>query len=84
MEFLRAIGPVFNFLLLAGALFFLTRKRIRKRSGGVHPVGAALAHAFADDGAAIQKCARAEDDSPDRVNAACLGHNGGHVAVGDA
>ena len=30
MEFLRAIGPVFNFLLLAGALFFLTRKRIRK------------------------------------------------------
>lgn len=26
MEFLRAIGPVFNFLLLAGALFFLTRK----------------------------------------------------------
>ena len=31
MEFLRAIGPVFNFLLLAGALFFLTRKRIRKR-----------------------------------------------------
>ena len=31
MEFLRAIGPVFNFLLLAGALFFLTRKRIRKQ-----------------------------------------------------
>ena len=30
MEFLRAIGPVFNFLLLAGVLFFLTRKRIRK------------------------------------------------------
>ena len=30
MEFLRAIGPIFNFLLLAGALFFLTRKRIRK------------------------------------------------------
>ena len=30
MEFLRAIGPVFNFLLLAGALIFLTRKRIRK------------------------------------------------------
>ena len=29
MEFLRAIGPIFNFLLLAGALFFLTRKRIR-------------------------------------------------------
>ena len=30
MEFLRAIGPIFNFLLLAGALIFLTRKRIRK------------------------------------------------------
>ena len=30
MEFLRAIGPVFNFLLLAGVLLFLTRKRIRK------------------------------------------------------
>ena len=29
MEFLRAIGPVFNFLLLAGVLFFVTRKRIR-------------------------------------------------------
>ena len=59
-------------------------ERVRQRERGVHPVGAALAHTFADDGAAIQKCARAEDDSPDRVNAACLGHNGGHVAVGDA
>ena len=30
MEFLRAIGPVFNFLLLALALIFFTRKQIRK------------------------------------------------------
>lgn len=30
MEFLRAIGPVFNFLLLALALVFFTRKQIRK------------------------------------------------------
>ena len=59
-------------------------ERVRQRQRGVHSVGAALAHTFADDRAPIQKCARAEDDSPDRVNAACLGHNGGHVAVGDA
>ena len=30
MEFLRTIGPVFNFLLLALALVFFTRKQIRK------------------------------------------------------
>ena len=30
MEFLRAIGPVFNFLLLTLALVFFTRKQIRK------------------------------------------------------
>ena len=30
MEFLRAIGPVFNFLLLALALVFFTRKQISR------------------------------------------------------
>ena len=56
-------------------------ERVRQRQRGVHPVGAALAHTFADDGAPVQKCPRAEDDSPDRVNAACLGHNGGNAPV---
>ena len=70
MEFLRAIGPVFNFLLLAGALFFLTRKRIRKRSGGVHPVGAGVFDTLAHDRPPVQIRPRADHGGPHAVDRA--------------
>ena len=81
MEFLRAIGPVFNFLLLAGALFFLTRKRIRKRSGGVHPVGAGGVPCIAHKNFSAKVGAGGDDHALCAILPVQLGDDALHMAV---